>query len=153
MPYMIDWLIPDRLIYIRQYGILLREELLEHVDVSMKMRDEANVRNGEGGYLISTITDGRDLQKNEVQLKDVQGMLKTLRQQRVGWSLYVTPSRIDRFIVSVAHQMVGVRHAVFATMPEAFEFYEKVDESAPSLRLADIDKIIASKMLAKGMDP
>jgi hypothetical protein len=56
------------------------------------------------------------------QQADTQGMLKSLRQQRVGWSVFVHPGKLERFFSSIGHHWVGVRHREFATIQDAIDF-------------------------------
>lgn len=142
MGYQLLWLIQDRVIYIRQFGVINRDELIRYLDESMVMRDEANARLGEGGPLVHTITDARAVEKNELQLSDLQTMLHSLRAQRVGWSIYVNESKIVRFLASVAHQMVGVRHSMCSSMEDALAFLNKVDETLPPLTMAQVDALL-----------
>ncbi|MBK8026718.1 MAG: hypothetical protein IPK19_36375 [Chloroflexi bacterium] len=145
MAYLVRSLIPALVLYVRQYDVLTRDELVKYLDESMAMRDEANLRNGEGGPLVHTITDARHMIKHEVQLNDMQTMLRSLRNQRVGWSLYVSSSKVTRFLVSVAHQIVGVRHYICATMDEALLFINRIDDSLPPLKVEQVDALIAQK--------
>lgn len=141
MPYDVQWLVPDRVMYVRYIGVFTRDDLYAYLEKSLAMRDEANERLGVGGPLVHTLTDGRDMVKNEMELKDVQSSLRSLRHQKVGWSVFVHESRLNRFIVSIAHQLVGVRHYICATMDEAVKFLRDNDDTLPAFSAADIEAL------------
>lgn len=144
MPYAVRWLVPDRVMLSIHYGVMDRDDMQNYITESMGMRDEVNARTGFGGALVHTITDARFLDKTEAQLKDVQGMLRSLRAQKVGWSVYVSPSAINRFLVSVAHQFVGVRHYICPTLEDAITFLTTNDDSLPPMSAADADALTRS---------
>lgn len=131
MPYKVSWLIENRVILAQHYGVFTGEELLAYLDESLAMRDRANEISGVGGPLIHTLTDARKLEKSAMALRDVQPILRSLRKQRTGWSIYVHPGKVDRFLASLGHQFVGVRYRAFEKMSEAIAFLEEME---PSLR-------------------
>ena len=137
MPYELSWLVPDRVILIRYIGDIDAQELRAYLSESMQMRDEANARLGEGGPLVHTITDSTEQKSTNFKMSDVQHMLRTLRTQRVGWSIYVHPGALLRFLATLGHQWVGVRHREFATVPEAIRFLQEQDDTLPSIPLPD----------------
>lgn len=122
MPYQADWLIPDRVMLLKYIGVLTSEDVKHCLDETLNMRDEANARLGEYGPLVHTITDATGLESYALRLPDMKSMLTSLRDQRVGWSIFVHPSRAERFMAAVGHHWVGVRHREVATMAEALKF-------------------------------
>ncbi|MDZ4769663.1 MAG: hypothetical protein SGJ24_11085 [Chloroflexota bacterium] len=142
MPYAVKWLIPDRLMLSIHYGVVSSDDMMAYIDESMAMRDAANDKNGVGGALVHTLTDARAMTRVEIKLKDMQGVLRALRGQKVGWSVYVNPSAVDRFVVSVSHQMVGVRHYICATMEEALTFLTTNDETLPAVSVTAVDALV-----------
>jgi hypothetical protein len=127
MPYQVSWLLENRIILARHFGVLTGEELLAYLDESMAMRDRANEINGPGGPLINTLTDARRLEASPMTLREIQPMMRALRQQRTGWSVYVHPGRMERFLAGVGHQFAGVRYRLFAAMPEAITFLTGIE--------------------------
>ncbi|MCB9452103.1 MAG: hypothetical protein H6672_11740 [Anaerolineaceae bacterium] len=130
MPYQVSWLVPNRIILTRYFGVFTSEDLKAYLDESLQMRDDAIATLGEDGALIHTLTDARKLERYTIGFADVQGMLKSLRQQRVGWSIFVHPGKMERFFSSIGHHWTGVRHREFATIEEAITFL-KEDTSLP----------------------
>lgn len=130
MPYTVSWIVPNRIILTRYHGVFTSEDLRSYLEESLQMRDDAIAALGEDGALIHTLTDARQLDRYTIGLADIQGMLKSLRQQRVGWSVFVHPGKMERFFSSIGHHWVGVRHREFATIEDAIVFL-KEDASLP----------------------
>ncbi len=133
MPYSIDWLVPNRVMLIRHFGVLTREDLNRCLDESFAERDRANEFNGPTGPLVHTITDARDFEGSDMRLKDIDALLRSMRKQRVGWSIYANRSPVEPFLVSIAHQLMGVRHACFATLEEGLNFLTQQDDGLGDL--------------------
>lgn len=131
MPYKVSWLVENRVILAEHYGVFTSQELPGYLEESLAMRDRANEANGVGGPLVHTLTDARKLEKSAMGLSDVQVTIRSLRQQRTGWSVYVHPRTVDRFLAGLGHQFAGVRYRVFATMPEAIDFLIEIDPTLP----------------------
>lgn len=143
MPCAVTWLVPNRIMLSVYHGVVNGPEMLDYIATSMQMRDEANQQNGPLGDLVHTITDARLLKKTDLKLKDVQSVLRSLRMQKVGWSVYVSPSQIDRFTVSIAHQMVGVRHYICPKMEDALQFLQTNDDRMPPVTLEQVDALVS----------
>jgi ribosomal protein L30/L7E len=141
MPYAVKWLIPDRVMLSIHYGVMDSADMHGYIAESMAIRDEANARSPLGAPLVHTITDARYLEKTEAQLKDVQGMLRSLRAQKVGWSVYVNPNPVNRFLVAIAHQFVGVRYYICPTVEDALNFLMTNDDTLPPMSAADVDAL------------
>jgi len=140
MPYRLSWIIENRLLLIAYDGAITRSDLETYLDESMAMRDQANAVLGEGGPLVHTITDARRLTKNEMSFKDAQNIAKSLRHQRVGWSIYIPKNAIDQFFANIGHQIVGVRYRSFPTVTEGIDFLKSVDETLKNLDYTTTDE-------------
>ena len=139
MPYEAGWLIQDRVMIIRYAGVLSSEDVRQYLEETLAMRDEANARLGENGPLVHTITDATRLESYSLKMADIQKMLKSLRTQRVGWSIFVHPAPSERFWASLGQQWAGVRHREFNTMSTALEFL-RIDTTLPA---DEIDRLLA----------
>ncbi|MCA9912436.1 MAG: hypothetical protein KC496_03775, partial [Anaerolineae bacterium] len=130
------------IILTRYHGVFTSEDLRSYLEESLQMRDEAIAVLGEDGALIHTLTDARQLDRYTIGLADIQGMLKSLRQQRVGWSVFVHPGKMERFFSSIGHHWAGVRHREFATIEDAIVFL-KEDTSLPDFTYVpdEVEKI------------
>ena len=137
----VQWLIENRVMLVHFSGEIDSEQILAYLDESLAMRDKANEVNGVNGPLVHTISDGTKVTKQAVDLGTIRKIMKSLRQQRVGWSFYVSENRMDRFVSSLAHQFGGIRYQSFATMAEAIQFLldndrdlrEQIDENLETL--------------------
>jgi hypothetical protein len=153
MPFTVKWLVPDRIILSVHYGVMSAEENTRYIDESMALRDEANARGGVGAPLIHTLTDSRHLVRSEANLKEMQAAMKTLRIQKVGWSVYVNPRPVDRFFVSVFHQIAGIRHFITGSMDDAVRFLVENDSTLPPLTVAEIDAVVNPIVNAQSEKP
>ncbi|GAB5491161.1 MAG: hypothetical protein Phog2KO_13760 [Phototrophicaceae bacterium] len=124
----VKWLVENRILLAEFSEEIDSEQIIDYLDKSMAMRDTANEANaaaettGRNSALVHTITDGNGVTKQSVNLKTIREIMKSLRQQRIGWSIYVSENQLDRFVSSMAHQFGGIRYRAFATMDEALEF-------------------------------
>lgn len=135
MPYEVTWLVENRVMLARHYGVLTSEDLQAYLEESFAMRDHANEVLGKDGPLVHTLTDATEMESQTLGLGDMKSIVANLRQQRVGWSVYVNPDTVTRFLSSVGHQLVRVRYKAFSTMPEALAFLQEVDETLPELKM------------------
>lgn len=129
MPYRLAWLLENRVMLIGYEGVVTSADLQAYLDESLALRDRANAVLGAGGPLVHTITDARRATKMEVTMKDGQNIIKTLRKQRVGWSVYIARSAFDQFFAGIGHQMAGVRYRSLNSVTEAVEFLKSVDDT------------------------
>lgn len=135
----VRWLVENRIILAHFSEDINGEQLRTYLDVSFEMRDTANEIQGEFGDFVHTITDGTEITKQAVDLGTIQQIMQSLRSQKVGWSLYVSPKGMDRFLSSLAHQFAGIRFQSFATMDEAIQFLRENDESLQEALNAPLD--------------
>lgn len=129
MAYHVKWLLENRIMLITYEGVVTKADIQNYLTETMDMRDRANARLGPNGPLVHTITDARRMTKSEMSLKESLNMVSIVRQQRVGWSLYIPASRLDKFFASLGHQLVGVRFNSFQTVNEAIRFLIDNDET------------------------
>lgn len=127
MPIYVRWLVQNQIILVHMVGELGTEQLLPYIDKSFAMRDQANEENGVHGPLVHTITDGRGITKQNIDLKTTQQIMKSLKTQRIGWSIYVSTDRVQVFFASLAHQFGGIRFKSFGTVEEALDFLRGAD--------------------------
>lgn len=122
----VKWLIENRVMLAQFSDEIDSEQIARYLDKSLAMRDVANEVNGRDA-LVHTITDGTGVTKQSSDLGTIRKIMTSLRQQSVGWSLYVSENKIDRFMSAMAHQFGGIRYQSFATMEEAIEFLKEND--------------------------
>jgi hypothetical protein len=135
----VRWLVENRIILSHFSGAIDSEQLLAYLEVSFAMRDAANEANGKYGQLVHTISDGSQITSQVASLPNVQKIMKSLREQKVGWSLYVSPNRLDRLVSSVAHQVGGIRYKAYDTMDKAIQFTRDNDDSLAEVLASPLD--------------
>ena len=127
MPYAISWLVEKRVLYTRLYGFVTGEELQAQ---SHEM--EAYVQKSE--QLLYIITDGTDTTGTDMGLRDLQ-KTQFADTPNLGWSVYISPKKMDRFFASVITQLWKKRSREFATLDEGIRFLQSVDDSLPPIPL------------------
>ena len=138
MPYNLMWLMENRVLYIRYFGVFTREDLENSLAESTEMRTQANAINGENGPLVHTVSDVLQMEGQEIGVTDAQQQLRAMRNQRVGWSVYVSDNRARRFMAALGHQFAGMRYRAFGNLPVALAFLQEADPTLPPLKLPDI---------------
>lgn len=129
MAYQLSWLLENRIIMIAYDGVMTRDDLQNYLVEAAEMRDRANAALGEGGPLIHTITDARRMTENTLTLKEALKTLEALRQQRVGWSLYIPATKADQFFAVVGHQVAGVRFRCVTSISEGVDVLKRMDDT------------------------
>lgn len=132
MPYQMEWLIPNHLLYIYNYGHITVAETEEMIDLSfeMSLSDEANAE----GNLIHVLSDPSDVTKSDAGIQDIRRIFGAKKDQatRPGWSVSVTTSPMDRFFGSIAMQFLGIRGRQVASIEDGIKFLTNSDDMLPS---------------------
>lgn len=139
MTIQVKWLVENHVLFAHFSNAIDSEQIINYLDKSMAMRDKAIEVNGEDGALIHTITDSRAVVEQNLDLKTAYSIMKSLRKQRIGWSIQVTDNRVDRFTSSMAHQFGGIRYQSFSTMDEAIDFLRNNDVLLDGILDDDLD--------------
>ena len=74
----------------------------------------------------------RDLQKTQFISVD-----------NLGWALYISPSKMNRFFASIITQLTNKRGRQFATLEDGLRFLQDIDDSLPLLSVPE--KLLATK--------
>ena len=125
MPYSLSWLVEKRIIYTRMYGFVTGEELLAQ---SQEM--EGYIRASE--LLLYIITDATDTTGTNMGLRDLQ-KTQFADAKNLGWAVYISPKKMDRFFASVITQLLKKRSREFATLEEGIRFLQGIDETLPPI--------------------
>jgi hypothetical protein len=126
MAYEISWLVEQRLILITFNGVLTQEDLFA---LSKDAFDMAEA----GTAPVHSISDGTHMTATEVGIGDLKKVMGN-RSTKSGWSVTVTPGRMDRFLASIANQLLGMKSRHFATLQEAIDFLKDIDPTLPEIR-------------------
>ena len=129
MPYETSWLVEKRIIYTRMYGFVTGEELLAQ-------NKEMGIYIQQSEYLLHTINDATDTTGTDMGLRDLQQTQFT-DVANLGWAIYISPSKMNRFFASVITQLSKKRGRQFATLEEGLKFLQEMDESLPPLSVPD----------------
>ncbi len=127
MPYEISWLVEKRVVYTRMYGFVTGEELAnQNKDMTPFVKSSVQ--------LLHTITDATDGIGTDVKLRDLQKANFT-DIDNLGWAIYVSPSKMNRFFASVITQLSHKRGRQFATLEEALNFLSDIDDTLPPITI------------------
>jgi len=129
MPYTISWLVEKRIVYIHTYGLLTGEEL-----VAQNLEIQKFVPEHE--HLLNIITDGTDTTGTNMGLRDLQ-KTQFSTVDNLGWAIYISPSKMNRFFASVITQLSQKRGRQFATLDEGLKFLQDMDDTLPPLTAPD----------------
>ncbi len=129
MGYQVSWLLDNRILLVAYEGVMTKADLQAYLAEAAEMRDRANALLGEGGPLVHTLTDARGMTGTDLSLKEALKTLEALRQQRVGWSVYIPASKTDEYFSVVGHQIAGVRFRCVPSISDAVDFLKRMDES------------------------
>ena len=123
MPYAISWLAEKRVVYTRTYGFVTGEELTNQ-------NKEIQVYAQQTEQLVHIITDATDTTGTDMGIRDLQ-KTQFLSVHNLGWALYISPSKMNRFFASIITQLSNKRGRQFATLEEGLTFLQQMDESLP----------------------
>ena len=129
MPCEVLWLVENRVIYTRTYGVVSIGEIQQLMAQTKDMMDT-------GTKFVHLVANSADIERLTFNLTD---LMKSFRgfpsSPNRGWALSVSPNVMYRFFSSIAAQMSNSRHRVFSTMEEAIAFLQSVDEALPPIPL------------------
>jgi len=133
MPYIMSWLVEKRVIYTRNYGFLTKEE------ISIQDQEQQSfIQQSEN--LVHIITDGTEMTRADVSLRDLQKM-QFVDVANLGWAIYISPSKMNRFFASVIMQLSKKRGRQFATLEEGLTFLQDMDDTLPPISMPDRSQI------------
>ncbi|MEL6309037.1 MAG: hypothetical protein AAFQ52_12915, partial [Chloroflexota bacterium] len=113
---------------VHMVGTIDANDVLAYLERSFEMRDQANEVNGVNGPLVHTISDTSAITQQNIDLKTAQKIMKSLKSQKIGWSLYVSTDRVQIFFSSLAHQFGGIRFKPFSTIEDALDFLREAND-------------------------
>ncbi|MBA3870817.1 MAG: hypothetical protein H0X30_16880 [Anaerolineae bacterium] len=129
MPYAISWLVDKRVLYTRMYGFVTGADL----DIQKK---EMELYIQQSEQLLHMITDATDMTGTNMGLRDLQKM-QFASAANLGWAIYVSPNKMNRFFASVVTQLMKKRGREYATLEEGLRFLQDMDDTLPSLSLPE----------------
>jgi hypothetical protein len=119
----IRWLVDKRIIYMSTSGTVTMDDVRSCNLAIMEMLEV-------GTPFIHVISDSTDMQKNEIGLGDLVTMIKTVPSSpKMGWSIYVSKNKLDRFFASVTMQLSKTRNREFDSVEKALAFLMENDDT------------------------
>lgn len=135
MPFRIDWLVEQHLVYINVHGETTVEDLRAYDDYALQILDKSPYP------LVHTIYDYSHAQIVPPLQETVK--MKAGKHPKVGWVIFVNMQDImTRFILSTASQVFRLRFRSFKTLEEALDFIQSVDSTLPSLNSPSVKNTI-----------
>lgn len=131
MPYKMEWIIPDRVLYMYTYGHTTVAESEELMDKSF----EYIYASGEdSSYLVHVISDSRHVTESDLGINDIRRIFggQKGRATRPGWTIIITPSPVMRFFGSIALQFMGIRGRQVGTVEDALQILVDAEDDLPS---------------------
>ncbi|MEP6984246.1 MAG: hypothetical protein ABI970_01510 [Chloroflexota bacterium] len=129
MAYELSWLVDKRVLYTRMYGFVTGADL----DIQKK---EMELYIQQSEQLLHMITDATDMTGTNMGLRDLQKM-QFASAANLGWAIYVSPNKMNRFFASVVTQLMKKRGREYATLEEGLRFLQDMDDTLPSLSLPE----------------
>jgi hypothetical protein len=127
MPFRIDWLVEQHLVYINVHGVTTVDDLQAYDEYALRVLDNSP------HPLVHTIYDYTHAQIVPPLQATVK--MKAGKHPNVGWVIFVNMQDImTRFILSTASQVFRLRFRSFKTLEEALDFIQAVDSTLPNLR-------------------
>lgn len=124
MTYEVSWLLQDRIIYMLNTGIGTVEDVVNSTR-------EVQVLLEKSQPFVHMIVDGRT-ETNDISLGDLLTIIRTSpASPNLGWFIYVSENKMNRFFGSIASQIAGAQTKSFPTLGEAIEFLQRADITLP----------------------
>ncbi len=128
MPCELKWYIPDRIIYIRYWGDVTSDEMMQMEETMVSAADNAPGQ-------VHCIADLRHMEKFPIDIKLISRVFnRTFRHPKLLWMVMLSNNtRLGDFLGSMVMQMSGVRHRILHEPAEVVEFFHSVDADLPEL--------------------
>lgn len=124
MSYQVKWLLENRIVYVLNTGVGTAEDVVNSMREAIVLLESAKPP-------VHLIIDGQT-ERNDISLGDLLTIMRgTPRSPNIGWVVYVSESKMNRFFGSMASQIAKADSKSFATLPEAIDFLKRVDQSLP----------------------
>ena len=125
MSYQVKWLLENRIVYVINTGVGTAEDVVNSMHEAIAMMEGVPPP-------VHIIIDGQT-KTNDISLGDLLTIMrKTPSSPNIGWAVYVSESKMNRFFGSMASQIAKAQTKAFITLPEAIEFLQRVDQTLPN---------------------
>lgn len=137
MPVQPDWLVPQRLIYVRASGAVTFSELAA---ANQSLEQEVT----EDGPIYHALADLTDVTRIEIGIGDLRAFYRAQSiPANYGWTITVQPNGLQRFFASLATQFANIEAKQVITIEEGLDFLVQRDPQLGSyheLLLRYVDK-------------
>jgi hypothetical protein len=124
MSYAVKWLLENRIVYILNTGVGTADDVVDSMREAIAMMASIDAP-------VHIIIDGQT-EKNDIGLGDLLTIMRsTPRSPNIGWAVYVSENKMNRFFGSMASQIAGAQTKAFTTLPEAIAFLQHIDQGLP----------------------
>lgn len=122
MAYTIQWYIKKEVLFIKNTGEVLVDDLIGQLNETATYVDQSD------RVLVHVVTDVSEVTK-PLPMRDVAKVISNVKQHpRSGWVITVGETDIMlKFVSSVVRQLFKLRQQSFATVPEALAFLMERD--------------------------
>jgi hypothetical protein len=124
MAYAVKWLVEKRIVHVLNTGRANAEEIINSMRDAIVLLDsgEAPVH-----MLVESQVEGSD-----ISLGDLLTIIrKSPKSTNIGWAVFVSENKMNRFFGSMGTQISGVQTKTFPTLPEAIAFLKRADITLP----------------------
>lgn len=114
MPCDVDWLIDDRIVRAKYYGIVTAGDIRQQAATTVAMIDM-------GVAPVHVLIDSSGVESVGIGIGDLRSLsVKTL--PTVGWTVIIAPNTLHRFFISIGMQFTRGNYKFVDTEDEAIDF-------------------------------
>ena len=126
MAYHVKWLLENRIVYVLNTGVGTAYDVVNSMSEAIAMMENVPPP-------VHIIIDGQT-ETNDISLSDLLTIMrKTPSSPNIGWAVYVSESKMNRFFGSMASQIAKAQTKAFSTLPEAITFLQRADITLPEI--------------------
>jgi len=128
VPYHVDWLIENQIIYLYSWGIVTAEDFEAFSGKIVSLQADAD-------GMVHTFVNSLNVDKVEAGIGDLKTIFGAMKPNRKhGWTVSVSDSRLIRFFATLVSQFSNSRERHYETLEEAAEFLAESDDRLPSAK-------------------
>lgn len=126
MPFEAMWYIPERVVYVRQWGTLTLDDAIN--------TDAAIARYAAGqAATVHGIIESRDVEAIDINPRLLKEAFSKLPKPTEGWVVTVPGDRVSAFMTQLMAQSQQMKQRDFQTPEEALAFIVYMDESLANM--------------------
>lgn len=130
MPYKLDWIVPQRVLFGRMWGDPIPDEIR-----AFSLAIDREVAAGQPP--VHVIIDVTAVKRTPVKLNELNSYLSRDNLAFFGWFIVVSGDPVGRFLGATVIQLVGLHTRVFPDSAAAFRFLSSIDSTLPDLTAID----------------